>query len=95
VEKLIGLDSNGNVGATANVDFSLAGQVVSISTPTPMIHQVRLVTSDYFDDFCFAPVRSPQSTLSQARPSSKKETISLLSGDRVLQLLLALTHAPF
>ncbi len=30
-------------------------RVPSISTLTPQIHQVKLVTSDWFDDFCFAP----------------------------------------
>lgn len=58
IEKLIGLDPGGNVVATADVDFSKPAQVVSISTPTPQIHQVKLVTSDWFDDFCFAPVQT-------------------------------------
>jgi hypothetical protein len=55
-EKLIGLDINGNVVAMADVNFANPSQVVSISTTTPMIHQVQLVTSDFFDDLCFGPL---------------------------------------
>ncbi|MBI1744511.1 hypothetical protein HYR54_15800 [Candidatus Acetothermia bacterium] len=63
-EELFGLDlGQNNVVAKADVDFSMPGQVVSISTSTPVIHQVVLVTSDYFDDFCFSKVSPAGSSI--------------------------------
>jgi len=87
-EMLIGLDLGGNVVATANVDFSLPGQVVSIATPSPMIHQVRLLTSDFFDDLCFAPVRRAANTSSEASGSAEKTPSPSVTGERALETLL-------